>query len=249
VTNLALNQAGQGTMVSDDSRLYFFANRQVSACALPACAGGPQMLVATMPATSLGIDIIHLSFNLPRSRLYWSDHTRIRSIATVGGVARNHFTNDLASPVALDTGFIYYVAAPSVSNPNRTLHKLRAEDPPALDPIVEFAPADPTPRQFVMTPGRLFWQTASAITALPVPTPGSTAVPPAFFSGQVSSIFAEGSTLFFGSGNSVRSCPVTGCAGTPRTVATPPCAVREVVADANAVYWICGNAEIMKVAR
>jgi hypothetical protein len=30
-------------MLSDDSRLSFFANRQVSACALPACAGGRQI--------------------------------------------------------------------------------------------------------------------------------------------------------------------------------------------------------------
>jgi hypothetical protein len=249
VVNLALAQDGQGAMLSDDSRLYFFGNRQISACALPGCTGGPQMLVATMPTTTLGVEIIHLSFNVPKSRLYWSDHTRIRSVATVGGAPRNHFTNNMASPVATDLGFLYYLAAPSVSNPNRTIHKLRIEDPPALEPIVEFPPADPNPRQFAMASGRLVWQTASAITALPLPEPSGTAVPPAFFSGPVTSIFVEGNTLFFGSGNSVRSCPVAGCGAGPQTVSTPPCAVREVVADARAVYWICGNAEIMKIAR
>jgi hypothetical protein len=101
-----------------------------------------------------------------------------------------------------------------------------------------------------MTPGRLFWQTASAITVLPLPEPAGMAVPPPFASGAVSTMFVEGTTVLWGSGNTVRSCPITGCpvAG-PRVVASPTCAVREVVADARAVYWICGNGELMKIAR
>ena len=249
VANMALNQNGQGAMVSDDSRLYFFGNRQVSSCAIPACAGGVQMLAPAIPTMTLGTDIIELTFNVPKSRVFWSDGTRITSVATVGGATRNHFTNNMRSPVALDANFIYYVAAASISNPNRTLQKLRALDPPMLAQIVDFPTGAAIPREFSMTTGRLFWNTGSNIAALPLPEPAGTAIPPAFFTGAVSSIFVEGTTLFFGSGNTVRSCPVTGCGAGPRVVANPTCAVREVVADARAVYWICGNGELMKIAR
>jgi hypothetical protein len=245
---------GIGAIVSDNTRVYYYANGQVASCAVPACAGGPQALAPTRPTMTLGVDIIDLAFNPARSRVFWTDQAHILSVPIGGGMLQTHLTGTFPSTsVAVDLRFIYYVDR----NPMNvvSLRKRTAVDPPALGILVEFPAAAALPRQLAVTPNRLLWVSNGAVSALPLPEPAGTAVPPPLAGGSPIRIAIEGNQVFWTdfvspSMGRVLSCPTVGCRPSPVVVATFSCGPGFIAADAQTVYWTCPTAGlVMKVAR
>jgi hypothetical protein len=253
--DLATGLNGTGTMASDNTRLYFFGNQRISACTPPACPGGPQGLAAAKPATSLGVDTIDVTLNASKSRLLWTDQTKLYSVATAGGAPLVHLTGDFPSTaMAGDGQYIYYLDRDGMGVVS--LRKRSAVDPPMIGVLVEFPAASSTPRQLALVPGRLLWVTNGAVSTLPIPEPAGTAVPAPLATGNPTRLAVEGGVVFWAdyqsaSAGRILSCAMTGCRGlAPTLVATTDCGPGFVAADPAAVYWVCaGSGVISKIAR
>jgi hypothetical protein len=252
--DLVTSLNGIGTIVSDGNRVYFYSNGQIGSCAIPGCAGGITALAPTRPTVTLGIDIIDVVFNPSRSRLFWTDHARIFSVPIGGGMTQTHLTGNFPSTsVAVDLRFIYYIDRDPMNVV--TLRKRTAVDPPALGILVQFPPTAALPRQLAVTPNRLLWVSTGSVSALPLPEPAGTAVPPPLAGGSPTRMAIDGNQLFWGDFQSasmgrILNCPTIGCRAPPAVVATFPCGPGSVAVDATTVYWTCAaTGVVMRVAR
>ncbi len=214
-------------------------------CMLPDCSGGPQTMVSSPSYVRA------MAFDSKNKHLYWAqddDGIWHRSVDGVNAASFLSLTNVWVTAMATDSAFLYW------SEYDRTTKLTAIKKTPVGSIDVRPLAVGLAGIEDISVQGDTLYVIEDSgpnteIRTIPLPNGVGATPPRPIGSGAAQlKLVTDASGLYWPAGESIETCPLSGCGDAPKSLAAAEKAWG-ITTDAKAVYWVTETGSVMKVAK